>query len=216
MTQSTRTQSPRGNRSGAPRKDRGGVGAGPTDRAPTTDRGTLRPLIFANSAEITDTSLSSSEPAKPEAPLWGAGGDKTSSLGKAAEYLVCADLCLSGLLADLSVHPSSSFDLVAEIPGTGRLLRVQVKSTFARTAEWRGTTQVMFAGTRSKKTHHQRRYDHIDFFAFVEVKSRTILYLSKHRYDVRLTGKSFDVDRFAALAKGSLQRCLEDLLTKAA
>lgn len=101
-------------------------------------------------------------------------------LGKAAEYLVCADIILHGYRC----YPSDQglpYDLVIDVDG--RLLRVQVKSaSYAKNCNAKGRaeriayTYNVRARGRSRKGRLSDR--HCDLVAFVALDTRQIAYLA--------------------------------------
>lgn len=101
-------------------------------------------------------------------------------IGKAGEYLVCADLIISGFIAFPS-EQGLPFDVVAE--ANGELIRIQVKTT-------KGTrTLIRYEGRENrygylfninrKGKHGQKKYGtgEVDMFALVSLDSRQIGYL---------------------------------------
>lgn len=101
-------------------------------------------------------------------------------LGKAAEYLVCADLILAGYRA----YPSDQglpYDVVADV--AGRLWRIQVKATcFSRNVNKAGRRErvayswgVRYRG-RGRKGHRLAA-EHCDLVAFVALDIRKVAYV---------------------------------------
>ncbi len=99
-------------------------------------------------------------------------------LGKAGEYLVCADLILRGYIA----YPSEQglhYDVVADV--NGKLIRVQVKTTLTYRAipQRKEYTpgylfQIMRCGKGGKKRYTNKD---VDVFALVSIKENAIGYL---------------------------------------
>jgi hypothetical protein len=102
-------------------------------------------------------------------------------VGKAGEYLVCADLILRGLVA----YPSEQglpYDVVADIHG--RLLKIQVKTTRKtgpvpqrknHTAAYK--FNINRCGKGGKKGYSE---DDFDLMALVALDTKTVAYLPKH------------------------------------
>jgi hypothetical protein len=103
---------------------------------------------------------------------------KQLQIGKAGEYLVCADLILKGFVAYLS-EQGLPYDLLLD---TGeRLLKVQVKTTskpvmiLQRTNEY---PAYLFKIKRATKTGNQRYTEkEIDLFALVVLDTKEIGYM---------------------------------------
>lgn len=93
--------------------------------------------------------------------------------GKAAEYLVAADLILQGIPATI-VHGTWPYDVLAEVDG--RAVRVQVKST-DRLKSWAKAKNVYRFTLRCAK-HGARRIDpsSVDVVAFVALDVRRVAY----------------------------------------
>lgn len=106
---------------------------------------------------------------------------RTECIGRAAEYIVCADLWLHGYRAFLS-SPTSPFDVVVE--SDFGLCRIQVKST-ERPNFKNGCLQYIFSTNRNS-TFDYADTD-VDMFAFVDISNRHIAYVAfdpeakKHR-----------------------------------
>ena len=100
-------------------------------------------------------------------------------IGKAGEYLVCADLIMRGHIA----YPSEQglpYDVVADIDG--RLFKVQVKTTRThkktpqRTGNWRTYAfNVKRCGKKNTKAHSTET---CDIFALVALDERRIGYIA--------------------------------------
>lgn len=100
-------------------------------------------------------------------------------IGKAGEYLVCADLILNGHIA----YPSEQglpYDVLLDI--NGDILKVQVKSTRAPKHILQRKTDIpayiFHIGINGKKAS-RKKYDNsqVDIFALVALDSRRIAYL---------------------------------------
>lgn len=93
--------------------------------------------------------------------------------GKAAEYLVAADLILQGIPATI-IHGAWPYDVLAEIDG--KTIRVQVKST-VKLKSWAKAKNVYRFGLRNGK-HGTRRIcpDSVDVVAFVALDIRRVAY----------------------------------------
>lgn len=99
-------------------------------------------------------------------------------LGKAAEYLVVADLILQGYRAYLT-DQGLPYDVVLDLDG--RLLRIQVKATREMRSVPQRATKIpgyLFHPRRSGKAG-RRRYGRAEFdlVAFVALDTRTIAYM---------------------------------------
>ena len=106
------------------------------------------------------------------------GKSNEMQIGKAGEYIVCADVIMKGLIA----YPSEQglpYDVVID-NGT-RLLKCQVKTTSApRRIPQR--SKESFAYIFNVKRHGKgnvKRYtpDDVDLFALVELENRTVAYV---------------------------------------
>lgn len=104
-------------------------------------------------------------------------------IGKAGEYLVCADLILQGYVA----YPSEQglpYDVVVDVDG--RLLKIQVKTTLAakknpsanRVCE---STPAYFFHIKTNGKNKQKRYasQDVDIFALVALDRKTIGYMKQ-------------------------------------
>jgi len=100
-------------------------------------------------------------------------------IGKAGEYMVCADLILSGFVAFLS-EQGLSFDVVMNY--NGKLLKIQVKTT----RQTRNTPQrktdipvYIFNIGRNGKGNKRKYYEsnQVDLFALVALDTKTIAYI---------------------------------------
>ena len=103
---------------------------------------------------------------------------KDLQLGKAGEYLVCADLLLQGYIAYLT-EQGLHYDLVVD--WSGRLLRIQVKTT--RTyrpvpQRIKHTPAYLFNVRRCGKGGRQRyKRDDLDIMALVALEEKIIGYI---------------------------------------
>ena len=99
-------------------------------------------------------------------------------IGKAGEYLVCADLCMRGYIAFLS-EQGLPYDVLLD--NGKRLLKIQVKTTTQpREVPQRNkvTKAYMFSVKRHGKTNNKRYADdEIDIFALVCLDTKMIGYL---------------------------------------
>ena len=107
-------------------------------------------------------------------------------IGKAGEYLVCADLILNGFIAFPS-EQGLRYDVVVDI--NGKLVRIQVKTTMEYRNRPQRETQIpsyLFHPKRCGKGGMQSYNDFdIDLMAFVAIKDNVIGYL--HIDDIRRT-----------------------------
>jgi len=100
-------------------------------------------------------------------------------IGKAGEYLICADLILSGYVA----YPSEQglpYDVVLDIGG--RLLKVQVKTTRKSKNIPQRKSPIpayIFHIGNNGKGNCRKKYDsdHVDLFALVALDTKRIAYL---------------------------------------
>ena len=115
-------------------------------------------------------------------------------IGKAGEYLVCADLIMRGFIA----YPSEQglpYDVVLD--ANGRLYKIQVKTTRAykdapqRVANYK--TYAFNVKRRGKKNTQEHTESSCDIFALVALDSKTIGYMKNK--DVKQT-MFFRVDKF--------------------
>lgn len=100
-------------------------------------------------------------------------------IGKAGEYLVCADLILNGYVAFLS-EQGLPFDVVLECHG--KLLRVQVKSTRKSKSIPQRKTDIRaytFHIGNNGKMNRRKKYEkeQVDIFALVALDTKRIAYL---------------------------------------
>jgi len=100
-------------------------------------------------------------------------------IGKAGEYLVCADLILSGHIAFPS-EQGLPFDVVFEY--SGRLLKVQVKTTRGAKHIPQRKTDVpayIFHIGNNGKMNRRKKYEssQVDIFALVALDTKQIAYL---------------------------------------
>ena len=107
-------------------------------------------------------------------------------IGKAGEYLVCADLILAGHIAFLS-EQGLPFDVVAE--ANKRLIKIQVKTTRSpRSVPQRERPQAGYlfhvkrCGKGGKQTYES---ESVDIFALVSLDNRQIAYIPS--CDIRQT-----------------------------
>lgn len=100
-------------------------------------------------------------------------------IGKAGEYIVCADLIVKGLIAFPS-EQGLPYDVLID---TGKkLLRCQVKTTEKpRVVPQRNkeTTAYVFNVKRHGNSNNLKRYslDEVDVFALVELETKSVVYL---------------------------------------
>lgn len=104
---------------------------------------------------------------------------KELQIGKAGEYLVCADLILKGFVAFLS-EQGLPFDIVMNY--NGKLLKIQVKTTQkSREVPQRKNSipAYIFNVGRNGKYNNRKQYavEHVDLFALVALDSMRIAYL---------------------------------------
>lgn len=100
-------------------------------------------------------------------------------IGKAGEYLVCADLILNGFIAFPS-EQGLPFDVVLNMDG--RLLKVQVKTTRASKFTPQRKTSIpayIFHIGNNGKMNRRKRYDsnQVDIFALVALDTKRIAYI---------------------------------------
>ena len=100
-------------------------------------------------------------------------------IGKAGEYLVCADLILNGFIAFPS-EQGLPFDVVLNI--NGRLLKVQVKTTRAAKSIPQRKTDIpayIFHIGNNGKQNRRKKYgsNEVDIFALVALDTKRICYL---------------------------------------
>ena len=99
-------------------------------------------------------------------------------IGKAGEYLVCADLLLKGF----NVSPAGEalpYDLLLD---TGKkILKVQVKTTetHRKTNQWRGVSGAYVFSIKRKGSNSEKRYEdnEVDIFALVALDTMQIGYI---------------------------------------
>lgn len=100
-------------------------------------------------------------------------------LGKAGEYLVCADLITKGFIAFPS-EQGLSYDVVLD--NGSRLIKIQVKTTLEpRVVPQRNKdTHCYIFNIKRKGRNNSKRYEdaEVDVFALVALDSRTIGYLT--------------------------------------
>ena len=102
-------------------------------------------------------------------------------IGKAGEYLVCADAVIMGLIA----YPSEQglpYDVVID---TGKsLLKCQVKTTSGvRTVPQRNTeSKAYIFNIKRHGKNAQKRYgiEEVDLFALCDLETRSVIYLQSH------------------------------------
>lgn len=102
-------------------------------------------------------------------------------LGKAGEYLVCADLILQGYVAYLS-EQGLHYDVVLDVDG--RLLRIQVKSTrcptgtiYPKVSQSKYSPSYVFDIRYGRNGRRKEYTNVVDIFAFVIMDKRLIGYL---------------------------------------
>ena len=100
-------------------------------------------------------------------------------IGKAGEYLVCADIIMKGMVA----YPSEQglpYDVV--IDNGNRLLKCQVKTTIKpRKVPQRAKESYAYIfNIRRHGKNNKKQYDSkdVDLFALVELERRTVIYIS--------------------------------------
>lgn len=99
-------------------------------------------------------------------------------IGKAGEYLTCADLLLKGF----NVSPAGEtlpYDLLLD---TGKkILKVQVKTTetHRKTNQWRGVSGAYVFSIKRKGSNSEKRYENneVDIFAVVALDTMQIGYI---------------------------------------
>lgn len=99
-------------------------------------------------------------------------------IGKAGEYLTCADLLLKGF----NVSPAGEtlpYDLLLD---TGKkILKVQVKTTetHRKTNQWRGVSGAYVFSIKRKGSNSEKRYEdnEVDIFALVALDTMQIGYI---------------------------------------
>lgn len=103
---------------------------------------------------------------------------KELQIGKAGEYLVCADLILKGFTA----YPSEQglpYDVVLDIDG--KLIKVQVKTTETyRSVPQRNTdSKAYIFNVKRKGKNGNKRYDNdeVDLFALVCLNNKAVGYI---------------------------------------
>ena len=100
-------------------------------------------------------------------------------IGKAGEYLVCADIILKGFIAFPS-EQGLPFDVVLNIDG--RLLKIQVKTTRGSKhipQRKRDIPAYIFHIGNNGKMNRRKKYDssQVDLFALVALDSKQIAYI---------------------------------------
>jgi hypothetical protein len=100
-------------------------------------------------------------------------------LGKAGEYLVCADLITKGLIAFPS-EQGLSYDVILD--AGNRLIKIQVKTTLQprKVPQRNKDTECYIFNIKRKGKGGVKRYEDndVDIFALVALDSRTIGYLT--------------------------------------
>jgi hypothetical protein len=100
-------------------------------------------------------------------------------IGKAGEYLVCADLIVKGYIAFPS-EQGLPYDVVAEV--NGKLIKIQVKTTRAEKNTPQRTQEVPTYGFNLRRCGKggRRKYNNsdVDIVAFVALNNRKIGYLA--------------------------------------
>ena len=99
-------------------------------------------------------------------------------IGKAGEYMVCADLLLKGL----NVSPAGEtlpYDLLLDVGN--RILKIQVKTTqiHKRTNQWKGINNAYVFSIKRKGSSGLKKYDdnEVDIFAVVTLDTKQIGYI---------------------------------------
>lgn len=100
-------------------------------------------------------------------------------IGKAGEYLVCADLILNGHIAFLS-EQGLPFDVIFEYKG--RLLKVQVKTTRGPKSIPQRKSDIpayIFHVGNNGKMNRRKKYEsnQVDLFALVALDTKSVIYL---------------------------------------
>lgn len=136
-------------------------------------------------------------------------GAKNLPRGRAAEFLVAFDFSIRGYSAIVNSDASSPYDLLVDI-GQGKILKVQVKSTYKPYIRHAADTpSYRFQLSKADRA----KYVHMDIYAFVALDVQTVLYTVID--DLRDTSKSttidFNIKRFMRLASGSLDRVLREV-----
>lgn len=99
-------------------------------------------------------------------------------IGKAGEYLICADLLLKGF----NVSPAGEtlpYDILLD---TGeRILKVQVKTTetYRITNQWRGVSGAYVFSVKRKGSNGEKKYEdnEVDIFALVALDTMQVGYI---------------------------------------
>lgn len=99
-------------------------------------------------------------------------------LGKAGEFITCADLTLKGFDVSLAGE-TLPYDLLLD---TGRrILKVQVKTTETHrtTNQWRGVSGAYVFGIKRKGYNGKKRYgdNEVDIFALVALDTMQVAYI---------------------------------------
>ena len=99
-------------------------------------------------------------------------------IGKAGEYLVCADLIMQGYIAYLS-EQGLHYDVVVDVDG--KLLRIQVKTTrtYRQVPQREKRTDAYLFNCRrcGKGGRHSYKDEDLDIMAFVAADAKLIGYL---------------------------------------
>lgn len=99
-------------------------------------------------------------------------------IGKAGEYLVCADLFLKGLNVSIAGE-TLPYDLLLD--NGNKILKVQVKTTetHKKTNQWRGINDAYVFSIKRKGSSGLKKYDYneVDIFALVSLDTKQIGYI---------------------------------------
>lgn len=133
------------------------------------------------------------------------------TLGRAGEFLVCADFALLGFDVALCPFAASASDVLVDLGD--RVLRIQVKTTRSPKGTRRDGRRYRFTLNKGGK----KRYGRIDVFAFVAADIGATRYVVASDLAGGQYGhKTFGAASFAARAHGSLEACLKSLLSPTA
>jgi len=136
-------------------------------------------------------------------------------IGKAGEYLVCADLILNGFVAFPS-EQGLCFDVV--LAANDKIYKVQVKTTRQPQAvpqRKKRTTKYIFHIRRCGKRGRQSyRKNDVDIFALVALDTKTIGYLKASdarqvMFFLPENGQTLKASSLKALSKYGLGQCLK-------
>lgn len=116
-------------------------------------------------------------------------------VGKAGEYLVCADLIMQGYIAYLS-EQGLRYDIVADI--NGRLIRIQVKTTIKYKAIPQRKEYIpsyLFNVRRCGKGGRKKyKKNEVDLFAFVALDRKLIGYVPFNKIKTTMTFRVKDFE----------------------